>query len=375
MKLQSMHNTNSGGQTEHFRGWILPVITCFVFYCSPGLAVDFPEPGPPKIDREIPAEARQPSFLTLETPYVEWKFHKSADNTHPDGNEQQFMWLMNRARANPTLEGHWLATLDDPFVADSRDFFAVDLQLLQDEFAAYGPKPPAAFDIRLYTAAYEHSLYLITIDDQNHEGQFDRVDNSGFVYITARGNVFSYTQTPVHGHAAFNIDWGYSIDNSGMQDGRGHRMAVMSIDGDYSNVGIAAVPVSDTGKEVGPLVVTGNYCSANTSLPDHHNRFLVGTVWKDRNNNSLYDPGEGAGGITVMPDHGSYYAVTGSSGGYAVPILAAGTYRVTFSGREIPPGSDLTATIGNVSVLLDYTFPEVSQPPSAMPWLHLLLRN
>ena len=59
-----------------------------------------------------------------------------------------------------------------------------------------------------------------------------------------------------------------------MQPGRGHRMAIMSVDGDYTNVALAAVPESDDSTQVGPLVVTGNYCKANTGATNHYNRFL-----------------------------------------------------------------------------------------------------
>jgi hypothetical protein len=305
---------------------------------------------------------------------VEWEYHKTSDNSHPNANEQQLMWLMNRARSNPTVEGIWLAGIYDRYhtdlprcsgladdidfcyIAGSLDFWRVDLDLLQDEFADYDSKPPAAFDVRLYKAAKAHSDYLISIDGQNHTGQFDRIDDQNFSYSRARGNVFSYSLTANYGHAAFNVDWGPDDDDgSGMQSPRGHRLAIMSIDGDYSNVGYAVVSVPDSATDVGPLVITGNYCEAYTGAGNHYNRFLVGTVWSDDDGNDFYDPGEGIGGVTVMPDHGAYYAVTSDAGGYAVPITQAGTYEVTFSGggRALSEEIVKTVRIVNESVLLD----------------------
>ena len=35
-----------------------------------------------------------PSGLSAQT--AEWVFHKTTDGLHPDGREQQLMWLMNR---------------------------------------------------------------------------------------------------------------------------------------------------------------------------------------------------------------------------------------------------------------------------------------
>jgi hypothetical protein len=282
----------------------------------------------------------------------EWVLHKTADGAHPSGHEQQMMWLMNRARANPTQEGVWLATSSHPEIAGPRDYFQVNVTLLQSEFASYGAKPPAAFDRRLYEAAQQHSAYLISIDGQNHDGQFDRVVAAGFHMVEARGNVFSFARSGIYAHAGFNIDWGTEPD--GMQTGRGHRMAVMSVDGNYTNVGLAMVPENNPATSVGPLVTTGNYARAADGYEDHYNTFIVGTVWRDGNGNGLYEPGEGIGGVTVRPDGGPYYAVTADSGGYAVPIVSSGDYVVTMGP---PVGEQVAVTVAGGSVLLDAVVP------------------
>ena len=334
-----------------------PLSAClFLLLCIiplPGLAENFPEPNPPRLELGAASTFKSQYLLDTGIPSAEWTFHKTVDGAHPDGNEQQFMWLMNRARANPTQEGIWLATMNDPDVAAARNYFDVDLNFLRAEFAATTVKPPAAFDVRLYNAAKSHSDYLISIDASSHTGQFDRISAEGFHYLVARGNVFAYCKTALYGHAGFNIDWGSGSDGSGMQDDRGHRKAVMSIDGGYTNVGIAAVPEGNPSSAVGPLAVTGNYCNANTSYAEHYSLFIVGTVWEDKNGDSLYDPGEGIGGVTVTPSQGDYFAVTANSGGYAIPLITGGTYVVTFSGSEIPSGSVRSVTVGSESVLLD----------------------
>jgi hypothetical protein len=343
----------------------------------------FAEPNPPEDRRDAEMLTPSPTVSRSAGPSVEWEYHKTPDNRHPNGNEQQLMWLMNRARSNPAGEGMWFAAIHDryyPFIdgcsgraddtdfchiAGALDFWDVDLDLLQDEFAGYEAKPPAAFDVRLYKAAKAHSDYLISIDGQNHTGQFDRIDDQNFSYRRARGNVFSYSLSANYGHAAFNVDWGTAGgDGSGMQSPRGHRLAIMSIDGDYTNVGYAVVPASDLEMEVGPLVITGNYCEANAAAQNHYNRFIVGTVWSDDDGDDFYDPGEGIGGVTVMPDQGGFYAVTSDAGGYAVPITQAGTYEVTFSGGGRALSEDIVKTVGIVdeSVLLDLVVDENSEP-------------
>ena len=328
-----------------------------------------PPPAPPVMRRPEPQiQAKKGQAKTGSQ--TEWTFHKSADGSHPDTTEQQLMWLMNRARSNPTVERQWLATETDPDVAGGRSYFQVDLTALQNEFAALASKPPAAFDIRLYEAAHTHSLDLIARDAQDHKDQFVQIDNAGFHYTAVRGSVFSYAKSGLNAHAAFNIDWGGS-DGTGMQTGRGHRMAIMSVDDDYANVGIAAVADSDTNTDVGPLVITGNYCKADTGYSDHFNVFLVGTVWRDDNSNNRYDPGEGMADITVTPDGGSYYAVTGNSGGYALPIND-GSYTVTLHGTALPQDETRNITVTGKSVLLDLkvdnTAPIQPTSPGSFPW-------
>ncbi len=360
----------------------LGLICALVTAAVPGLAAapalsasrdKFPEPEPPSIRLDLPEAPRLAATFRRLAATTEWTFHKTADGRHPDGNEQQMVWLMNRARANPTREGEWLAALDDPDVAGARTYFGVDLGVLRSEFAALGVKPPAAFDARLYAAAKAHSDYLIASDSQSHTGQFTRIADAGFQYSAAAGIVFSYAEHALHAHAAFNIDWGCGAicDGTGMQPGRGHRKAVMSVDAGYANVGIAVVGEANPATGVGPQVITGNLCTANTGAADHHNRFLVGTVWTDANANGQYDPGEGLGGVRVEPDQGPYYAVTADGGGYALPVTAAGIYLVRFSGAVITTPVTLSAAVGAGSVLLDFEHvdgptpaPEVSTGPA-----------
>jgi hypothetical protein len=281
---------------------------------------------------------------------TEWVWHKTADGLHPDGNEQQMIWLMNRARSNPTAEGSWLANTGDARIQANINFFGVNLPKMQAEFASYAAEPPAAFDRRLYDAAFQHCLYLIATQSQNHIGQLERVDTAGFKYSMWSGSVFSYATSALEAHAAFNIDWGLSAD--GMQPGRGHRTALMSLPsiGTFlSNVGIAIAP--GTGA-VGPQVVSINYCSAQ-EVANEYNRFVVGTVWSDANGNGRYDPGEGKGGVTVQPSSGNWHAITATGGGYAIPVDQPGTLQITFSGGAIGPPVQRSVTVGNQSALLD----------------------
>jgi hypothetical protein len=333
------------------------VLSVSFAFASPGLFRGrydrIPEPDPPTLERGVSEAPSSATVLRWMAPsaLTEWTYHKTGDNLHPDGNEQQMLWLMNRARSDPAQEGVWLATEDDPDIAAARTFFSVDVTVLQNEFAAIPAKPPVAVDVRLYNAAKAHSDYLISIDDQNHTGQFDRIDAAGFDYTLASGIVYSYSRHTVYGHAGFNIDWGPGTD--GTQDPPGHRNAIMSVNQNHTNVGYAVVAEPDPATRVGPQVITGNLCYADPGAADHYNRFLVGTVWVDSNADDRYDPGEGIGGVRVEPDQGGFFAVTANSGGYAIPITEAGDYVVTFSGSMITIPVSRTVTVAANSLLLD----------------------
>lgn len=332
---------------------------------APAAAVPFAEPDPPALVGPPGAAEADELWTRGVAPTTEWVLHKSADGLHPDQNEQAMMWLMNRARMDPTAEGVWLATETDPDVQGGRDFFGVNTTILQQEFAALSPTPPAAFDRRLWDAARLHSLDLIDRDTQDHVGQGEKVDASGFDYTDGRLSVFSFADSALNAHAAFNIDWGPG-DGTGMQPGRGHRAAIM---GNFPNVGISMIPENDGGTSVGPLVTTANYFVADTGTADHFNRFLVGTVWDDLDMDGVFDPGEGLEGVTVMPDQGVYFAVTSEGGGWAIPILAPGSYDVAFTGGELQFAYSLTAVVGTGSAELSDPAP-LPEPGAA---LHLAL--
>ncbi|MDX2109020.1 MAG: carboxypeptidase-like regulatory domain-containing protein [Verrucomicrobiota bacterium] len=303
-------------------------------------------------------------FSCLGAAQVEWTRHKTEDGSHPDGNEQQMLWLMNRARVNPAAEGEWLANGADGESTNAMTAFKVNKEVLKAEFNSYPATGPAAFEARIYEASRAHSEYLISTDSQSHDGQLEKLEASGFTFESARVSVFSFAKNPIYAHAAFNIDWGNNAD--GMQTGRGHRLAIMSLTtnngsivaGDYANVGIVILPDNNSLTNVGPMVVSIAYCKAAYWITDgsQFNRYLVGTVWRDINENNRYDPGEGLNGVKVQPNNGAYYATTGVAGGYAIPMPVAGDYEVTYSGGALPSARTVSVSVGAVSALLDHKY-------------------
>ena len=326
----------------------------------PAAAERAPEPDPPHVER--PAGGGSATPLAPRGGMTEWVLHESADGLHPDADEQQMVWLMNRARQDPSAEGLWLATSTDPAITGGRDFFGVDLGDLQSGFDSLAPQPPAAFDRRLYDASLAHSLDMIALDQQTHNGQIQDVQDAGFDFTSLSVSIFAFSDSALNAHAALNIDWGNTAN--GIQSPPGHRLAIM---GSYDNVGLALVPEASPATQVGPLVFSGAYAIADTGTANHFHRFLVGTVWQDADGDGMYDPGEGFPGVTVTPDHGPFFAVTSPGGGYALPVTASGSYQVTFSGGGVPT-TQLGADFGADSELLDLAVP-VPEPAAALQLL------
>jgi len=327
------------------------IVGCATVLANNLKADDFPAENPPvesSVETQTPKDDRV--FVPLATPSVEWTFHKTEDGSHPSGLEQAMVWLTNRARTDPEAEGIFLGSLTAPNILSQYNGFGVDLQKMMAEFAALEPRPPIAFDARIWDASRLHSEFMIADNRQSHDGQFARVDASDFKKNGGAASVFWRAQDPVHGHAALNVDWGGGTPD-GMQTGRGHRQAIMG-NPHRPNFGLAIVEDNDPQTQAGPLVTSIAYAAAQTIYPDHFNKFIVGTVWEDVNSNGLYDDGEGISGVTVTPDIGTYFAVTGDAGGFTIPVTADDDYVVSFSGGDLAEPEVRLVTVAGESALV-----------------------
>lgn len=322
--------------------------------CYAREAEERPDPDPPTVQPTVGMEGPTVNLSSTlpATGQTAWTNHRSPDGSIPSAAEQRMLWLMNRARQDPTAEGIWLATSTDWDIRGGRDYFQVDTEQLKADFAAISPAPPAAFDVRLYEASRDHSLAVIARDSQDHNGQIDKIRNSGFDCDWGRFSVFAYADNALNAHAALNIDWGGTPATGGVQDPPGHRIAIMSdMSPTLTNVGLALVPESNPQTSVGPMVFSGAYCHAGGA---DRNVFVSGTIWNDANDNGDYDLGEGLSGVTVSPETGTHFAVTGDAGGYAFPISGTGQLTVHLSGGALGDVIfERTITRGGNSVLLD----------------------
>lgn len=297
-------------------------------------------------------------FLLTLSPFSRAEVYSIGE---PTNDEQYYVELINRARANPTAEGIRIAATTDPSILFGISFFGVSLDSFKAEMAVIPAKPPLAINPILTTAARGHSEYMFNIGQQTH------FDADGLSW-NARGTAAGYTNNLAvenitdsswfndFGHAAFELDWG--AGSGGMQSGRPHRLAIH-----YDNIKEVGVGVSYgekvfNGRTIGPQQMTQDF-----GVGPVDRAFITGVVYHDINENDFYDPGEGIGGVQVNVEGGSDSGITAGSGGYAVPVPTANaTHDLTFVGPGILSQASAIVSGGNnvkVDLVLDYAAPVV----------------
>lgn len=282
------------------------------------------------------------------------------DHGDPTNDEQLMLEMVNRARANPTAEGEMLASTDDPDVGFAYDYFNINRNKLRTDFATYPKRPPLALNKSLLAAARRHSRDMNTNNFQDHTGSdnsqfFERMTSAGYGFGTNSGeNISAYSNSVFYGHVGLNVDWG--TEN---QLELGHRNNIMNFrDFQYTEIGIGIIENDRSLPNTGPFIITQDFGRASSP-------FIVGVVYRDQNSNNFYDPGEGLGGVTIMPSAGQYYAVTSSSGGYAIPCPKSGSWSLTASGGGLPSETTVNVSFNDENIKVDFR-PNMGSFPAAV---------
>ncbi len=278
------------------------------------------------------------SFLSLISITPSARALSLYNSGDPTPAEQLVLEYINRARANPIAEGQRLG---------------IDItEGLQDNPPdCYGPeyvgvRPPLAMNPALLSVAQAHSedMYnqnYFSHSDPNGTTAFQRISDSGYDYVSAGENIGAGTEmTAAALEDLLMSDPGYQC--------RAHRMNLLDIfpypPPAYYEAGIGYYQGPS-----GQAFITQDFGTAANIVP-----FLTGVVYNDANGNNFYDIGEGISGVTITPSSGPYYAISSSSGGYAIPIGTSGTITVTASGAGFGPITK-TITLTGTNIELDFT--------------------
>jgi hypothetical protein len=287
------------------------------------------------------------------------------DFGNPTAEEQLYMEFINRARANPPAEGARLAATTDPNVLSAISQYGVNLALMQSEFNAIPVAPPLASHASLLAAARSHSAWMLANDVQDHyestpyNTPWGRITAAGYTYSTMGENIFAHAASVWHGHAGFQIDWGYGT--GGMQSPRGHRDSIHNPA--FREVGIGVVLGSN--ENVGPQLVTQDFGSRFSSP-----NLGTGVAYYDLNGNHFYDLGEGIGGLTVTVSGVTAYCLTAVGGGWVVPCPTTAANRtVTFSGLNVNQNVPIVFPANanaKADLKLAYSPPAITSPAIAV---------
>lgn len=255
------------------------------------------------------------------------------DSGNPTPDEQLVLEYINRARANPIAEGQRLG---------------IDIHEGLTDPTLVGPRPPLAMNKLLLSIAEAHSQDMyngnyFSHTDPNGTTPFDRITHVGYDYVRAGENMAAST-----GSTAAELEDFMMVDSG--TSGRPHRVNLLDLINAYPcgtppcvyyEVGIGYY-AGATSNSIGSDFITEDFGAAPSAGP-----FLLGVVYNDMNHNNFYDIGEGIAGVTITPSTGGYFAVSSSSGGYAIPIGMSGTITVTASGPGFGP---ITKTVSLTGV-------------------------
>lgn len=278
---------------------------------------------------------------------------RSQEYSHgdPTPDEQYMLELINRARANPTEEGIRLIDTEDPSVQAAYTYFNINKAATKQAFTTYPQRPPLAFHPALIQAARVHTADMVANNFQGHVGSNgstldQRYAAAGYVPQGQWGeNVSAYSNSVWYGHCGLNVDWGTQN-----QIDLGHRSNIMNFKGAvYTEIGIGITKTTGGLQQgtVGPYVITQDF-GIRTA------RYITGVVYNDKNSNGFYDVGEGLEGVRVQPSRGTYYAVTSTSGGYAIPFSGSGSVTIVASGGPLTSPITQQANFGSDNIKVDF---------------------
>ena len=291
----------------------------------------------------------------------------------PTPMEQAYLERINHMRLDPQGELDVLFSSLDPLIArdatvqSAMNFFRVDSQLLLSQWEDLTPTTPLAWNEPLTEAAEFHNEQMRLADRQEHNlpGEptlGDRARNAGYLNFNRVGeNIYAFAEGFIHGHAGFVIDWG--DEPGGIQSPPGHRDNIMSPT--FVEVGIDVMLETDYRTSVGPYLVTQDFGRPRTL----GNRFILGVVWNDLNQNDMYDPGEGIKDavITIDGPNGSFETTSMTAGGYQLRV-PDGTYEVRAASSQLPQAIVVSnVVVAGANRKIDFNPLAADLPPVAGP--------
>jgi len=276
------------------------------------------------VDRWLHCVAVGGAFFFCSAPvHAQQQLYNHGD---PTPYEQYMLEMVNTARADPSAEGVRLGVgLNDD---------------LAPGIITTNTKTPLAFHPKLIAAARAHSDWMLTTGTFSHTGvggssPTQRAASQGYTFSVAENIGYRSTNVAVSPAVLASMTRGV---HDALFRSAGHRRNILT--GSYAVVGLGVRSGLFGGFNA--AMTTQNFSDGGDTIDS--GPFITGVAFEDRNGNSTYDPGEGLANVEVRPSTGNYYAVTSSSGGYAIPIAAVQTNAETVN-LPFPVGSRTWADV------------------------------
>jgi serralysin len=211
---------------------------------------------------------------------------------------------------------------------------------------------PLAFNSALNGSADAHSSWMIAKDIFSHTGSggstpTQRMTKAGYKFTGSWASAENIAWASIRGPSGYQDE--VQLLHKNLMNSPGHKANILNANFREIGIGFAVGAYQGwTG-----AFVTENFARSGSKI------FLTGVTLDDRDGDRFYDVGEGLGGLKVTAVNSttgtSYTTTTQTAGGYSL-ALAAGTYKVTFSGANIAPVTK-TVKIGTKNVKLDLVDP------------------
>jgi serralysin len=261
------------------------------------------------------------------------------DSGDPTPDEQMVLEMINRARKDPEAEGRRLG---------------IDIKegLPSQKRSLVRPRPPLAMNKILLSTARLHSADMyennyFAHNSKSGKGPAQRIMAAGYAFRACGENI------ACHSSRSLEALEDMLVIDSGVK-GRGHRVNLLDLNPAYAfrEIGVGAFEGDQVNSSGFATMLTEDF---GTSMAGP---FIVGVVYRDRNGNGTYDPGEGLAGVTITPSQGRYYAITSSAGGFVIPSPAiGGTITLTADGGGLESAVHRKVTLAANNVKMDFVLP------------------
>ncbi len=304
----------------HSAKWWLGAVLVLVL--AGGAAVSaLAQPAATQIGEPVSASGRTESDARGQAGWRPASLTQRYEHGNPTDYEQYLLELINRARANPLAEAQRLG---------------IDLnEGLPAGTISPDPKSPLGFNPFLILSARNHSQWMLDNDLFSHTGVDNsdpgqRMETAGYLFAGSRawGENIGWRGTSGNPDVASFT----SFIHDSLFRSPGHRKNLMSPVFDELGVGVMIGTFATQGTEYNSVMVTQNFAlSEGTPGP-----LILGVVYRDLDGDGGYSVGEGVASATISLAGGKYYAVTSSSGGYALPCPGlSGSHNVIISGGPL----------------------------------------